>query len=177
MKMRIRKFFSSCRRCGFSLVEVNMAIFVMAMGILSIAVLYPLGLRENAQGYADLKQASFADFLLNQAVAAAQMTNVKWSAWEQVPMVYLNGQVDDDLGSSDALPDFIRDLLVLEDGKNFSEKDSEFRIGCIRPYGYSGKRMVILVQSTEQKNLSEYQMYSNNPIYYAEAYFRGDPRR
>lgn len=59
------------RHSGFSLIEVNMAVFVLAVGILSMAVLYPLGLRESMQSQADLKQSMFADYVLSVAVATA----------------------------------------------------------------------------------------------------------
>ena len=69
------------RRAGFSLMEVNMAVFVMAVGIMSLVGLFPLGLRESYQGKADLQQAMFADYALNQLVAALSQTNVYWSEW------------------------------------------------------------------------------------------------
>lgn len=147
---------------GFSLVEVNMAIFVMAIGILSMAVLFPLGLRESNQGLADLKQSSLADYLLNQAVAAAQLPDVKWSEWKK--------SIDD--GNLQPLPDFIKKKMDFP-----QEGEGEFEIRCYRPAGFSGRRMVFLVQSTEVKNISNYNQYSNNPIYFAEAYFRGQPHQ
>lgn len=72
---------------GFSLIEVNIAIFVMAVGVLGMVALYPLGLRESAQGQADLKQSMFADYLLNQVVALASQTNITWSEWSNIPKV------------------------------------------------------------------------------------------
>jgi len=62
------------RRSGFSLIEVNMAVFVLAVGILSMAVLYPLGLRESMQSQSDIKQSMFADYVLSVAVAKASQT-------------------------------------------------------------------------------------------------------
>jgi hypothetical protein len=62
------------RRSGFTLIEVNMAVFVLAVGILSMAVLYPLGLRESMQSQSDIKQAMFADYVLSIAVAKASQT-------------------------------------------------------------------------------------------------------
>jgi Tfp pilus assembly protein PilV len=62
------------RVSGFSLIEVNMAVFVLAVGILSMAVLYPLGLRESMQSQADIKQSMFADYVLSLAVAQASKT-------------------------------------------------------------------------------------------------------
>jgi Tfp pilus assembly protein PilV len=73
------------RQNGFSLMEVNMAIFVMAVGILGMVALYPLGLRESTQGQADLKQAMFADYVLKQLVAAASQTNITWTEGTNFP--------------------------------------------------------------------------------------------
>ena len=59
-------------RHGFSLIEVNLAVFVMAVGILALMGLFPTGLRESMQSRADLKQTMFADYALSilQANAA-----------------------------------------------------------------------------------------------------------
>lgn len=147
-----------------------MAVFVMAMGILSMAVLFPLGLRESNLGLADLKQSSFADYILNQAVAAAQLPDVKWSEWKQVGEAELHDDRDfqSDLSK---LPSFITKKMDISPNSD----DGKFRIRCCRPKGYSGRRMAFMVQSTEMENLKRYSQYKQNTIYYAEAYFRGEP--
>ena len=71
-------------RAGFSLMEVNMAVFVMAIGILGMVALFPLGLREGVQARADLKQSMFADHALNQLVAILSQTNMTWQIWEDL---------------------------------------------------------------------------------------------
>ena len=147
-----------------------MAIFVMAMGILSMAVLFPLGLRESNQGYADLKQASLADCLLNQAVAAAQLPDVKWSEWERVPSVERKSD-----GSIVEL-DEVSQYRFLDEKIDYPDQsEGRYVIRCCRPAGFSGRRIAFFVQSTEMQNLTRYNQYSNNPIYFAEAYFRGIP--
>lgn len=52
-------------RHGFSLIEVNLAVFVMAVGILALMGLFPTGLRESMQSRADLKQTMYADYALS----------------------------------------------------------------------------------------------------------------
>ncbi|HRR34603.1 MAG TPA: prepilin-type N-terminal cleavage/methylation domain-containing protein [Kiritimatiellia bacterium] len=69
---------------GFSLIEVNMAVFVMAIGILGLVALFPLGLREGVKARADLKQSMFADHALNQIVAVLSQTNMTWSKWQDL---------------------------------------------------------------------------------------------
>ena len=168
-----RTFVKRIMESGFSLIEVNMAIFVMAMGILSMVVLYPLGLRESYQGTADLKQSAYADFLLNQVVAIGTMTNFPWSEWIQIPEAK-EGATDLDMNE---LPNFIRSRMVSADGGSFQEKDSKFMLGCCRIMGRSDRLMAVMVQCTESDKLKGYQSYSNNPIYYAEVLFQGDPSK
>ena len=156
------------QQAGFSLMEVNIAVFVMAVGILSLVVLYPLGLRESTQGQADLKQAMFADYLLNQAVAAASQTNVPWTQWRAVPKSTESLQ--------DSLPRFMEDNMQLAGPGSIREED-HFRIACCIMPGFSDKLMGILVQSTELEKVKEYNQYSNNPVFYAEVMFQGDPNK
>ena len=46
---------------GFTLVEVNLAVFIMAGGILAMISLYSLGYRENRQSREDVAAAALAD--------------------------------------------------------------------------------------------------------------------
>ena len=157
-------------RAGFSLIEINIAVFVMALGVLSMVVLYPLGLRESTQGSADLKQSMFADYVLNQAVAAASQTNITWSQWKSVPRL---GGARVNLNSS--VPSFIRSKLDLDDWPDMRE-GTHFRIACCLVPGASDRIMGIMVQSTDlTKNITSYDQFTNNPVYYAEALFQGRP--
>lgn len=48
---------------GFSLVEVNLAIFVVATGMLTLFSLFPAGLRQAASSHANTQEALFADYV------------------------------------------------------------------------------------------------------------------
>ncbi|MDA3923740.1 MAG: hypothetical protein PF904_03465 [Kiritimatiellae bacterium] len=164
------------KRNAFSLMEVNMAVFVMSIGILSMVVLYPLGLRESTQGQADMKQTMLADFLLNQAVAAASQTNITWAQWNTVPSgtdepsKYITAASIN--GSS--WPDFMKDEIDQPGwAKAPTFGNKQCRVACVRLPGFSGRIMGIMVQSTDLTALNAYNQYSNNPIYYAEAMFQG----
>ena len=45
-------------KSGFSLMEVNLAVFIMATGVLAMVSLYPLAYRENSQSVEDVKAAA-----------------------------------------------------------------------------------------------------------------------
>ena len=160
---------------GFSLMEVNMAVFVVAIGVLSMVVLYPLGLRESTQGQADLKQAMFADDVLNRAVAAASQTNITWTEWTtKVPNKY---NFKNKINSS--VPDFINnEMETLKSDYPQLKRDTHYKIACCLLPGASDKIMGIMVQSTDLfKTISSYSQFTNNPIYYAEVMFQGDPTK
>ena len=63
---------------AFTLIEVNLAILVMAGGILSVVGLYSLGFRENRQSAEDVAAAAYADAVLSPLVMALSSTNVTW---------------------------------------------------------------------------------------------------
>lgn len=69
---------------GFTLMEVNMAILIMAGGILAMVSLYSLGYRENRQSREDVLSAALADQVLSPLVMAASSTNVAWSTFRSL---------------------------------------------------------------------------------------------
>jgi len=74
------------RRCadrlGFTLMEVNLAVFIMAVAVLGMVALYPLGFRESQQSRDDVVEAVLAEGILNPIVATLSSTNLTWSAWQ-----------------------------------------------------------------------------------------------
>lgn len=61
--------------------EVNLAIFIMAVAVLGMVALYPLGFRENQHSRDDIVAAAVAEGVLNPLVAALSATNISWKAW------------------------------------------------------------------------------------------------
>ena len=70
------------RKLGFTLMEVNLAVFIMAVGVLAMVSLYPLGYRENQQSIDDVKAAAYADAVFNQisGVLSSRSLNVTGAA-------------------------------------------------------------------------------------------------
>lgn len=97
----MKKKFRS-RRSGFSLIEVNMAIFVLAGGALALLGLFPLGLRESLAARNEMRVAAFAERFLGAARIAATLPDVAdiadfQDALEGAPF---NFTVDDDPGDT-----------------------------------------------------------------------------
>ena len=72
---------------AFTLIEVNLAMLIMAGGILSMVSLYSLGFRENRQSREDVEGAALADAFMSPVVAALSATNVPWSTWRNFSSV------------------------------------------------------------------------------------------
>ena len=68
-------------RSAFTLMEVNLAIFIMAVGVLGMVSLYSLGFRESRQSEEDVASAGIADAFFAPLVAGLSATNMTWSGW------------------------------------------------------------------------------------------------
>lgn len=93
---------------AFTLIEVNLAIFIMAGGVLAMISLYSLGFRESRQSREDVASAALADQILNPLVVALSSRDLKWSEWQKLPFKRLNSGVSSGDGSSariQVLPD------------------------------------------------------------------------
>ncbi len=65
-------------RAGFSLMEVNIALLVVGIGLVSLLGLFPVGLRESALATSDTVQATVAEHVLSQ-IRANAMLLTNWS--------------------------------------------------------------------------------------------------
>ena len=71
-------------RKGFSLMEVNLAILVMAGGLLSSVVLFSLGYQESARSNEDTASAAYADEVLGRLTLALGDRNLSWSKFNDI---------------------------------------------------------------------------------------------
>ena len=79
------------RKSGFTLIEVNLAMFIMAVGTLGLVSLYSFGYRENQQSNEDVRAAAVAQMNMNAMVAALSSTNMTWSKWQAIGTHPANG--------------------------------------------------------------------------------------
>ena len=64
--------------------EVNLAMFVMAVGTLGLVALYSFGYRENQQSQEDVESVAVAQKNVNAMVAALSSTNMTWTQWKSI---------------------------------------------------------------------------------------------
>lgn len=67
---------------AFTLIEVNLAMLVMAGGVLSMVSLYALGFRESRQSREDVAGAVVAESILNALETALSSRKLTWSEWK-----------------------------------------------------------------------------------------------
>lgn len=74
------------KKSGFSLIEVNMAVLVVGMGILVLFGLFPAGLREGENGIVDTHCALFAETVLEglRQEAHSESNPWLWSEWADI---------------------------------------------------------------------------------------------
>jgi len=114
-------------RKAFTLIEVNLAMLIMAGGILSIVGLYAFGFRENRQSREDVASAAMAEAVMSPLVAALSNTNLTWTAFNSMP----------NLPSDEGWFEYFNDNYVVEKDPTTMAKDVFNRaLGYAKGSGY-----------------------------------------
>ena len=176
---------------GFSLMEVNMAIFVMAIGVLSMVALFPLGIRESIQSQEDLKQSMFADYMLNAIVSVVSSPTLPWSDWSQWALEHQLTRIaeGDPVYDLKNLPLFVENAVKKAEMEYNSSghpsqlnRNQTYAVYCVPVIpgdpGHSSLVMGILVRSLsmDTSDMDPEEMMRRleaQPVYYAEARFQG----
>lgn len=64
------------QKYGFSLVEIALAILVMAVGLLTVFAIFPAGLKQTQEAENDTRASMFAEYVLNSVHAYNNFTNL-----------------------------------------------------------------------------------------------------
>jgi len=186
-------------KSAFTLVEVNLAIFIMAAGVLGMVSLYSLGFRESAQSRDDVAAAGYADAFFAPLVAGLSATNTTWSTWSRVGA---NPPGDGDKVCDKVVPNDGWGAYVTSIGGDNSE---EFRVvpGCNTKADAAFADLMSAAQSpyrgsTPAQKPNYYALVAtrrgsvislafrssrrrdqlmSQPLYYTEIHFQGDPNR
>ena len=101
---------------GFTMIEVTLAMGIMAIGVLSIVGLYSFGYRESSQSRTDVGATAVADAVLSQLTMAISATNLRWSVFKNL----------ESLPSDDGWGFFINETTGLVDNSPTSRAKSDF---------------------------------------------------
>lgn len=71
-------------RRAFTLMEVNLAMLIMATGVLSVVGLYSMGFRENQQSADDVASAAYAEAVISPIVRYLSDTNMTWATFKNL---------------------------------------------------------------------------------------------
>ena len=100
---------------GFSLIEVELSLLVLSMGVLSVVGLYPLGFRECTAAKDDMLAVAASESVMSRVVSALSDTNLAWSTWKEAAE---SGTVGGLPGAADFMsevpPDWSSRLTVTE---------------------------------------------------------------
>lgn len=69
---------------AFTLMEVNLAMLIMAGGVLSVLGLYSLGYRESTQSCDDVASAAYAEAVISPLTMALSATNLTWTSFNKI---------------------------------------------------------------------------------------------
>ena len=168
------------RKTGFTLVEVTLAISVMAVGVLTIISLFGFGYRESSQSNEDVASAAYADAVISQLVMAIGQTNVSWSTFRD-----LQGETAE-VGWGYYVNENSGRIKSGVDGKakdEYSKWTKKLNWPNAWPAGAAGDMKAALVLQHDQGSRivrigfratrTEHTLMSQ-PLYYTEACFQGD---
>ena len=172
---------------GFTLLEVNLAIFIMATGTLAMCALYALGFRESSQSVEDVASAAFADAYLGPLVQGLSATNMTWDAWKSIGAQPANGwgeYAGDGTGSGVSQNDGRTPAAPLKDpsslartvfgsvmsaaGFSASFEDNGMAVGIVVLPSADYRTYSVSVRCGNRASTLLYQ-----PLYYSEVYFQG----
>jgi Tfp pilus assembly protein PilV len=175
---------------GFTLMEVNLAILIMAGGILAMVSLFSLGFRENRQSREDVGGAAIADTVLSPMIMAASATNLRWSVfrrefyypshegWRE----YFDSKgivsSDPESRAENVFGSFMSQMSSAAEGSldvKTAFPQSEVRgaglsCGLVVMHDEDSPVVRIAFRATKQPG-----MLLAMPIYYTEVHFQGDP--
>ncbi len=71
-------------RRAFTLMEINLAMLIMATGVLAVVGLYSMGFRESQQSTDDVASAAYAEAVISPLVRYFSDTNMTWDAFKNL---------------------------------------------------------------------------------------------
>lgn len=155
---------------GFSLVEVNLAILLVALGMLVLFALFPAGLRESEAAVSDTNVGMFADFVFSGLEAnASNITN--WNQWAD--MATFSNAV---AGSQLVVP--IDGSQIVGDGQikgpiTYAGRDVKYMMMIYGAQGDRTRSATLWVRSGTYGPTAPADFINSSRMFFAQFYFMG----
>lgn len=180
-------------RRAFTIMEVNLAILIMAGGILAMVSLYSLGYRENRQSREDVAGAAIADAVMSPIVMGCSATNLKWSVFRNIGNYpgdrgwaeYFNGSTglvekNPQSTAEQAFSGIMGALSNAAEGQfevktqfpSSAVSGTGMKCGLVVLHEKDSPIVKIAFRATRQPG-----MLLSMPMYYTEVRFQGDPNK
>lgn len=182
MKLILRK--------AFTLMEVNIAIFIMSVGVLSMVSLYSLGYREQTQGKDDVQAAAVAETYIAPLVAMLSNPKLGWTEFDRIKSSPSDGwagyrEQSSTFGGGIVAPRVSRSAssiakTAFDTIRNACGK-GDYNFNC--PTADSDFPVALVVTRVDHSPVVSISFRSarrlgtlmNQPLYYTEVHFQGDP--
>lgn len=69
---------------GFTLIEVELSLLTLSMGVLGVVGLYSLGLRESGFAREEMRATEAAEGVMSRVVSSLTDTNLSWRVWRNI---------------------------------------------------------------------------------------------
>lgn len=173
-------------RKAFTLMEVNIAIFIMSVGVLSMVSLYSLGYREQTQSKEDVVAAATAENYLAPLVASLSDPKLPWSTFNAVKSNPPNGWADYIennrsfginaprviKGASGKASQAFGEANIGTGDLSFSLPDSNLNVALVVLHNPNSPVISLSLRSGRRLGA-----LMSQPLYYTEVHFQGDPNK
>lgn len=98
---------------GFTLIEVELSLLTLSMGVLGVISLYSLGFRESGFAREEMRATAAAEGAMSRIVSTLSDTNLSWRVWQDIASSGdLSGLADGAACFSDVPPGWASRLTV-----------------------------------------------------------------
>ncbi len=158
------------KRAGFSLIEINIVLLVIGIGLVALLGLFPVGLRQAGLATSDTATSMFADQVLS-ALHGQASTITNWTKWVSFKTSVLEG-VSVDGTAIKAIDNADDENSFFELNKYLGVEGSTIRYQLVfasvaEPLAFGGRlmRAAIRVSDRDQGNITQFPIYCTDFVF------------
>jgi prepilin-type N-terminal cleavage/methylation domain-containing protein len=162
------------KRTGFSLIEINIVLLVIGIGLVALLGLFPVGLRQAGLATSDSASSMFADQVLS-ALHAQSSTITNWTDWKNFKVSVLQGAK---IGGTaiQAIDNPANETEYVKLDDYLGVKGSTIRYQLVfasvtEPLNFGGRlmRATIRVSDRDQGNITQFPLYCTDFVFMGPA--------